>query len=156
MTKTTAYTEVSYNAANATWTLSGLDTTKINSGKDSKECYIRVVFTDNYGNKSSGSLKLTVDQDADRPVIELTTITAMNDVIPLKKASRLSNILIQKHVAQRASSEHMPENGDRQNTGSARPAGRPRSCFSADSTLAAKLAALLRIWKGHREFSHYP
>ncbi len=87
LTKTTAYTEVSYNAANATWTLSGLDTTKINSGKDSKECYIRVVFTDNYGNKSSGSLKLTVDQDADRPVIELTTITAMNDVIPLKKVS---------------------------------------------------------------------
>lgn len=78
------------------------------------------------------------------------------NVIPLKKASRLSNIVIQKHVAQRASSEHMPENGDRQNTGSARPAGRPRSCFSADSTLAAKLAALLRIWKGHREFSHYP
>lgn len=87
LTKTTDYTEVSYDASNATWKLSGLDTTKINSGKDSKNCYIRVVFTDNYGNKSSDSLKLNVDQDADRPVIELTTITKMNDVIPLKKVS---------------------------------------------------------------------
>ena len=34
--------------------------------------------------------------------------------------------------------------------------GQPRRCFSADSTLASKLAALLRICKGHMEFSHYP
>ena len=76
------------------------------------------------------------------------------NVIPLKKASRLSNTLIQKHVAERVFWAQAWERGPaehRQPT-----AGRPATVLLLGWLREARLAALLRIWKGHREFSHYP
>ncbi len=81
------YTTVTFESSNTEWTLNGLDTTELNGTATAADCYVRVVITDTYGNTSSESVKLDVDQNADRPVIELSTISAMNDVIPLKKVS---------------------------------------------------------------------
>ena len=87
LTEGVDYTSVTFTNANSEWTLNGLDTTKLNDSVTAKDVYIRVVAADTYVNKSTQSLKLNVDQNADRPVIELSTITRMNDVIPLKKVS---------------------------------------------------------------------
>ncbi len=81
------YTSVTFESSNTEWTLNGLDTTELNSTATAADRYVRVLITDTYGNTSSESVKLDVDQNADRPVIELSTISAMNDVIPLKKVS---------------------------------------------------------------------
>lgn len=81
------YTSVTFESSNTEWTLNGLDTTELNGTATAADRYVRVVITDTYGNTSSESVKLDVDQNADRPVIELSTISAMNDVIPLKKVS---------------------------------------------------------------------
>ena len=86
-----------------------------------------------------------------------TYIVQWFSVILLKKASRLSNTLIQKQVAQCVSSEHnKPEKGKRQNTGRTQLTDQPRSCFSTDFTFTTKLAVLWIIWKGQMELSHYP
>ena len=81
----TDYTAISID--DTKWTLTGLDTTKLNSSATAADRYVRIYVEDTYNNVSSENLKLSVDQNADRPVIELSTISALNDVIPLKKVS---------------------------------------------------------------------
>lgn len=85
-----------------------------------------------------------------------TYIVQWFSVILLKKASRLSNTLIQKQVAQCVSSEHnKPEKGnDRTQAGHNWPTNHVPA--SRLITLTTKLAVLLRIWKGQMELSHYP
>lgn len=59
------------------WTISGIDTTKLNNSTDSKEFEFKVQFTDDAGNVNeslSSEYKLKVDQNTDRPEIKLTNV----------------------------------------------------------------------------------
>lgn len=59
------------------WTISGIDTTKLNNSTDSKEFEFKVQFTDDAGNVNeslSSAYKLKVDQNTDRPEIKLTNV----------------------------------------------------------------------------------
>lgn len=59
------------------WTISGIDTTKLNNSTDSKEFEFKVQFTDDAGNVNeslSSEYKLKVDQNTDRPDIKLTNV----------------------------------------------------------------------------------
>lgn len=61
------------------WTITGVDTTKLNKDITSKDFEFRVVFTDKAGNSNDSvekyPYKLTIDQNADRPEIKLTNIS---------------------------------------------------------------------------------
>lgn len=59
------------------WTISGIDTTKLNNSTASKEFEFKVQFTDDAGNVNeslSSAYKLKVDQNTDRPEIKLTNV----------------------------------------------------------------------------------
>ena len=87
LTSGTDYTAVNFTNSDTAWEITGLDTTKLNPTAIAADRYVRLLVVDKYGNSNTNSIKLNVDQNADRPVIELSTISAMNDVIPLKKVS---------------------------------------------------------------------
>lgn len=87
LTSGTDYTAVNFTNSDTAWEITGLDTTKLNATAIAADRYVRLLVVDKYGNSNTNSIKLNVDQNADRPVIELSTITAMDDVIPLKKVS---------------------------------------------------------------------
>lgn len=58
------------------WTITGVDTTKLNNTTSAKDFEFLVVFTDKAGNanESVGEYSLNIDQNADRPEIKLTNI----------------------------------------------------------------------------------
>lgn len=87
LTSGTDYTAVNFTNSDTAWEITGLDTTKLNATAIAADLYVRLLVVDKYGNSNTNSIKLNVDQNADRPVIELSTITAMDDVIPLRKVS---------------------------------------------------------------------
>lgn len=87
LTSGTEYTAVNFTNSDTAWEITGLDTTVLNATATKADRYVRLLVVDNYGNSNTNSIKLDVDQNSDRPVIELTTITAMDDVIPLRKVS---------------------------------------------------------------------
>ncbi len=67
------------------WTISGIDTTKLNSSTGSKEFEFRVLFTDDAGNvnqsvNNDSSYKLKIDQNTDRPEIKLTNIKISDSI----------------------------------------------------------------------------
>lgn len=70
------------SVADGIWTVTGFDTTKLDN-TDTPETYdLRLVFTDIYGNKNDDAgITVSVDQNADRPVISLTTISEQNEVV---------------------------------------------------------------------------
>lgn len=73
--KTLAFTSSTLDGQN--WTISGIDTTKLNNSTDSKEFEFKVQFTDDAGNVNeslSSTYKLKVDQNTDRPEIKLTNV----------------------------------------------------------------------------------
>ncbi|MDY4766806.1 MAG: hypothetical protein SO238_00055 [Treponema sp.] len=72
----------SISVADGIWTVTGFDTTKLDN-TDTPETYdLRLVFTDKYGNKNADAgITVSVDQNADRPVISLTTISEQNEVV---------------------------------------------------------------------------
>lgn len=72
----------SISVADGIWTVTGFDTTKLDN-TDTPETYdLRLVFTDIYGNKNDDAgITVSVDQNADRPVISLTTISEQNEVV---------------------------------------------------------------------------
>lgn len=73
--KTLAFTSSTLDGQN--WTISGIDTTKLNNSTDSKEFEFKVQFTDDAGNVNeslSSEYKLKVDQNTDRPEIKLTNV----------------------------------------------------------------------------------
>lgn len=73
--KTLAFTSSTLDGQN--WTISGIDTTKLNNSTDSKEVEFKVQFTDDARNKNeslSSTYKLKVDQNTDRPDIKLTNV----------------------------------------------------------------------------------
>lgn len=66
------------------WTISGIDTTKLNNSTDPKEFEFKVQFTDDAGNKNeslSSEYKLKVDQNTDRPEIKLTNVKMTGSAI---------------------------------------------------------------------------
>lgn len=66
------------------WTISGIDTTKLNNSTDSKEVEFKVKFTDDAGNVNeslSSEYKLKVDQNTDRPEIKLTNVKKTGSAI---------------------------------------------------------------------------
>lgn len=67
---------VSTSLTNQEWTITGVDTTKLNNTDSAKSVEFRVVFTDKAGNanESVGEYSLNIDQNADRPEIKLTNI----------------------------------------------------------------------------------
>lgn len=73
--KTLPFTSSTLDGQN--WTISGIDTTKLNNSTDSKEFEFKVQFTDDAGNVNeslSSEYKLKVDQNTDRPEIKLTNV----------------------------------------------------------------------------------
>lgn len=73
--KTLAFTSSTLDGQN--WTISGIDTTKLNNSTDPKEVEFKVYFTDDAGNVNeslSAEYKLKVDQNTDRPEIKLTNV----------------------------------------------------------------------------------
>ncbi|MDY5764271.1 MAG: Ig-like domain-containing protein, partial [Treponema sp.] len=60
------------------WTITGVDTTKLNNTTSAKDFEFLVVFTDKAENSNDSvekyPYKLTIDQNADRPVIKFTNI----------------------------------------------------------------------------------
>lgn len=73
--KTLVFTSSTLDGQN--WTISGIDTTKLNNSTDSKEVKFKVQFTDDARNKNeslSSEYKLKVDQNTDRPEIKLTNV----------------------------------------------------------------------------------
>ena len=73
--KTLGFTSSTLDGQN--WTISGIDTTKLNNSTDLKEFGFKVQFTDDAGNKNeslSSEYKLKVDQNTDRPEIKLTNV----------------------------------------------------------------------------------
>ena len=58
------------------WTITGVDTTKLNKETSEQSFKFRVVFTDKAenANESVGEYSLNIDQNADRPEIKLTNI----------------------------------------------------------------------------------
>ncbi|MBQ1175556.1 MAG: hypothetical protein IIX56_04055, partial [Treponema sp.] len=76
----TDYTSIS--VADGIWTVTGFDTTKLDNTDTPKTYDLRLVFTDKYGNKNADAgITVSVDQNADRPVISLTTISEQNEVV---------------------------------------------------------------------------
>lgn len=66
------------------WTISGIDTTKLNNSTDSKEFEFKVQFKDDAGNVNeslSSEYKLKVDQNTDRPEIKLTNVKKTGSAI---------------------------------------------------------------------------
>lgn len=66
------------------WTISGIDTTKLNNSTDSKEFEFKVQFTDdavNVNESLSSEYKLKVDQNTDRPDIKLTNVKKTGSAI---------------------------------------------------------------------------
>lgn len=66
------------------WTISGIDTTKLNNSTVSKEVEFKVQFTDGAGNVNeslSSAYKLKVDQNTDRPEIKLTNVKKTGSAI---------------------------------------------------------------------------
>lgn len=66
------------------WTISGIDTTKLNNSTDSKEFEFKVQFTDdaeNVNESLSATYKLKVDQNTDRPEIKLTNVKKTGSAI---------------------------------------------------------------------------
>lgn len=73
--KTLPFTSSTLDGQN--WTISGIDTTKLNNSTDFKEFEFKVQFTDDAGNVNeslSSAYKLKVDQNTDRPEIKLTNV----------------------------------------------------------------------------------
>lgn len=73
--KTLAFTSSTLDGQN--WTISGIDTTRLNNSTDSKEFEFKVQFTDdakNVNESLSSAYKLKVDQNTDRPEIKLTNV----------------------------------------------------------------------------------
>ena len=75
----------SSNLEGQNWTISGIDTTKLNNSTDSKEFEFRVLFTDDAGNanqsvNNASSYKLKIDQNTDRPEIKLTNINLSGSI----------------------------------------------------------------------------
>ena len=73
--KTLGFTSSTLDGQN--WTISGIDTTRLNNSTDSKEFEFKVQFTDDAGNVNeslSSAYKLKVDQNTDRPEIKLTNV----------------------------------------------------------------------------------
>lgn len=75
--------ELSLTAQGTEWTVSGFDTTVLNTvydvdtGTEGTQIELQIRFTDKAGNSTPDTgttLKLTVDQNADRPVITLNTV----------------------------------------------------------------------------------
>lgn len=80
--KTLAFTSSTLDGQS--WTISGIDTTKLNNSTDSKEVEFKVQFTDDAGNKNeslSSEYKLKVDQNTDRPEIKLTNVKMTGSAI---------------------------------------------------------------------------
>lgn len=80
--KTLAFTSSTLDGQN--WTISGIDTTKLNNSTDSQEVKFKVQFTDDAGNKNeslSSEYKLKVDQNTDRPEIKLTNVKKTGSAI---------------------------------------------------------------------------
>lgn len=80
--KTLAFTSSMLDGQN--WTISGIDTTKLNNSTDSKEFEFKVQFTDDAGNVNeslSSAYKLKVDQNTDRPEIKLTNVKISGSAI---------------------------------------------------------------------------
>ena len=70
------------SVADVIWTVTGFDTTKLDNTDTPKTYDLRLVFTDIYGNKNADAgITVSVDQNADRPVISLTTISEQNEVV---------------------------------------------------------------------------
>lgn len=66
------------------WTISGIDTTKLNNSTAPKEFEFKVQFTDDAGNVNeslSSEYKLKVDQNTDRPEIKLTNVKKTGSAI---------------------------------------------------------------------------
>lgn len=66
------------------WTISGIDTTKLNNSTDSKEFEFKVQFTDdaeNVNESLSATYKLKLDQNTDRPEIKLTNVKMTGSAI---------------------------------------------------------------------------
>ncbi len=69
----TDWTELGAIAHNSDWTFSAVDTTAIESTSTQKTVYLRVEGYDAAGNVGySSPLRIVVDQDSDRPVIQFT------------------------------------------------------------------------------------
>lgn len=75
--------ELSLTAQDTEWTVSGFDTTvldtayDVDTGTEGTQIELQIRFTDKAGNSTPDTgttLKLTVDQNADRPVITLNTV----------------------------------------------------------------------------------
>lgn len=80
--KTLPFTSSTLDGQN--WTISGIDTTKLNNSTDSKEFEFKVQFTDDAGNVNeslSSAYKLKVDQNTDRPEIKLTNVKKTGSAI---------------------------------------------------------------------------
>lgn len=80
--KTLAFTSSTLDGQN--WTISGIDTTKLNNSTDFKEFEFKVQFTDDAGNVNellSSAYKLKVDQNTDRPEIKLTNVRKTGSAI---------------------------------------------------------------------------
>lgn len=80
--KTLAFASSTLDGQN--WTISGIDTTKLNNSTDPKEFEFKVQFTDDAGNKNeslSSEYKLKVDQNTDRPEIKLTNVKMTGSAI---------------------------------------------------------------------------
>ena len=72
----------SISVADGIWTVTNFDTTKLDNTDTPKTYDLRLVFTDKYGNKNADAgITVYVDQNADRPVISLTTISEQNEVV---------------------------------------------------------------------------
>lgn len=73
----------SSNLDGQNWTISEIDTTKLNNSTDLKEVEFRVLFTDDAGNTNeslSTQYKLKIDQNSDRPEIKLTNIKISDSI----------------------------------------------------------------------------
>lgn len=80
--KTLEFTSSTLDGQN--WTISGIDTTKLNNSTDLKEFEFKVQFTDDAGNVNeslSSEYKLKVDQNTDRPEIKLTNVKMTGSAI---------------------------------------------------------------------------
>lgn len=80
--KTLAFTSSTLDGQN--WTISGIDTTKLNNSTGLKEFEFKVQFTDDAGNVNeslSSTYKLKVDQNTDRPEIKLTNVKKTGSAI---------------------------------------------------------------------------
>lgn len=75
----------SLNLEGQNWTISEIDTTKLNNSTDLKEFEFRVLFSDEAGNanesvNNASSYKLKIDQNTDRPEIKLTNIKTSGSI----------------------------------------------------------------------------